>query len=178
MPAITKTTEKTFYALAAARITIGLVFLWAFVDKLFGLGFATCRDGVSNAVSIGCGQAALSGGSATSGFLSHATGPFASFYHQLAGRGWVDWLFMASLLLIGLSLTLGVFVYLSSLTGTLLLILMWSALLWPPQNPLLDEHIIYSLALLAIFFGNPQQKWGLRGRWRATPLVKSLPFLE
>ena len=29
------------YALGAMRIAFGFYFLWAFVDKLFGLGFAT-----------------------------------------------------------------------------------------------------------------------------------------
>ncbi|MFC3824299.1 hypothetical protein ACFOSO_37505, partial [Planomonospora venezuelensis] len=29
------------YAWAAARIALGWVFLWAFADKTFGLGFAT-----------------------------------------------------------------------------------------------------------------------------------------
>ena len=35
---------KALYALALARISLGLIFLWAFFDKLWGLGFATCRD--------------------------------------------------------------------------------------------------------------------------------------
>ena len=33
--------DTTWYALAAARILLGIVFLWAYFDKLFGLGFAT-----------------------------------------------------------------------------------------------------------------------------------------
>lgn len=179
MPAISKTTEKSFYALALGRIGIGLIFLWAFFDKLFGLGFATCRDKISDAVNTGCSQAWIHGGSPTSGFLGHAvSGPFAGAYHQLTGRGWVDWLFMLGLLFIGVGLILGVAVYLSALTGSLLLLLMWSARLWPADNPVLDEHIIYVFVLLAVFFANANQRWGLRDRWRRTALVKALPFLE
>jgi len=29
--------------LSLTRIAIGFIFLWAFLDKLLGLGFATCR---------------------------------------------------------------------------------------------------------------------------------------
>jgi len=36
-----KATEQVWYAVAAMRILLGIIFLWAFVDKLFGLGFAT-----------------------------------------------------------------------------------------------------------------------------------------
>ena len=35
---------KARYALAVARIALGWTFLWAFVDKLFGLGFATAAE--------------------------------------------------------------------------------------------------------------------------------------
>ena len=39
------TTYKTaWYALALSRILLGFVFLWAFLDKTFGLGFATAAE--------------------------------------------------------------------------------------------------------------------------------------
>ena len=36
--------KKQEYILGLLRISIGLIFLWAFFDKLFGLGFATSFD--------------------------------------------------------------------------------------------------------------------------------------
>lgn len=55
-------------ALAALRITTGFVFLRAFFDKLFGLGYATKSA-----------NAWINGGSPTEGFLSRvAVGPFES----------------------------------------------------------------------------------------------------
>jgi thiosulfate dehydrogenase (quinone) large subunit len=48
--------------LAAARIAIGWTFLWAFLDKAVGLGFATQRA-----------DAWISGGSPTFGYLTFAT---------------------------------------------------------------------------------------------------------
>jgi hypothetical protein len=36
-----------------------------------------------------------------------AQGPFASFYHSIAGTSWANWLFMLGLLGIGVGLMLG-----------------------------------------------------------------------
>lgn len=179
MAIINKNASKSFYLLALARISIGFIFLWAFFDKLFGLGFSTCRSASTDVVNIGCSQSWLHGGSPTTGFLQHATkGPLADFYHNLSGQGWVDWMFMAGLLAVGAGLILGVGVRLATLFGSVILLLMWSAELWPANNPILDEHIVYIFVLLALNMSNSQQKWGLREWWTKTKLVKSAPFLE
>lgn len=178
MAQINKKAASSFYALALARIGLGFVFLWAFIDKLFGLGFATCRDKL-DAVHVGCSAAWVNGGSPTAGFLGHATkGPLASTYQNLAGHGWVDWLFMAGLLGVGVGLLLGIGMRLSTITGAVMLLLMWSAALWPANNPVLDDHIIYIFVLVALLLSNSQQKWGLRDWWVNTGLVKATPFLE
>ena len=62
--------------LAVARVLLGLVFLWAFVDKLFGLGIATPAA-----------RAWLNGGSPTTGFLKSVEGPFSNFFNGIAGIG-------------------------------------------------------------------------------------------
>src|SRR4030095_68696 len=130
------------------RISLGFIFLWAFLDKLFGLGFATCRDAKSGAIDVMCSKAWLEGGSPTTGFLKNGTqGPFADFYQGLAGHAWVDWLFMAGLLLIGLALITGIALKLATISGSLLLFMMWTAALWPANNPVLDEHLVYILVL-------------------------------
>ena len=84
------------YALAVMRIAFGFYFLWAFVDKLFGLGFATPAE-----------RAVVNGGSPTTGYLSGVEGPLAGFYNGMAGSTFIDILFMAGLLGIGLTLVLG-----------------------------------------------------------------------
>ena len=122
------------------RIAMGWIFLWAFLDKVFGLGFATTPE-----------KSWLAGGSPTSGFLQFAPkGPFAGFYHALAGQPWVDWLFMLGLLALGISLILGLKVKLASYGGVALMILMYLALIPPANNPIIDEHIIYALVLLVL----------------------------
>lgn len=116
---------------------MGLIFLWAFFDKLFGLGFATKGE-----------NAWISGGSPTSGFLLHGTkGPFAEFFQSLAGIAAVDWLFMAGLLGVGLTLVLNRYVKWGALVGSTMLFLMYIAAFPPENNPLIDDHIVYILVL-------------------------------
>lgn len=167
------------YAWALLRLALGFVFMWAFFDKLFGLGFATCKDKLSGVVDIGCSQAWVHGGSPTTGFLGHATtGPFADFYNKLAGHNWVDWLFMLGLLFIGVGLLFGTWVRSAAAAGIIMLLLMWSALLWPVNSPGIDEHIIYALALFGIALTADHHIWSLRRWWLKTSLAKSLPFLK
>ena len=68
-----------YQVLAVLRITMGLTFLWAFLDKAFGLGYATTSK-----------QAWIHGGSPTQGFLSHVEiGPMQGLLRDWAGAGWV-----------------------------------------------------------------------------------------
>lgn len=171
--------DGSLYAWALLRIVLGYIFLWAFLDKTFGLGFATCKSAVSGSVNLGCSQAWIHGGSPTAGFLGHAvSGPFASFYHRLAGHALVDWLFMLGLLFIGLGLLLGVWVRTAAFAGIAMLLLMWSSLLWPAETPGVDEHIIYALALFGIALVDEHQVLGLRKAWLKTSVAKALPFLR
>lgn len=171
--------DGSLYVWALLRLSLGFIFLWAFFDKLLGLGMSTCKDSLTGAVDVGCSDAWLSGGSPTTGFLDNAvTGPFVSFYNDLAGVAWVDWLFMLGLLVVGVGLLFGIFVRFAALSGIVMLLLMWSAQLWPTNTPLLDDHIIYALVLFGIALVDDNQVWGLRAWWRKTPIAKALPFLK
>ncbi len=126
---------KTIWLLL--RLSLGFIFLWAFLDKTFGLGFAT---------KSGAGW--LQGGSPTAGFLGHAVrGPFVDFFHNLAGVALVDWLFMLGLLFVGVALIVNRYVKLAALAGSMMLLFMYLALLLPENNPIIDEHIVYILVL-------------------------------
>lgn len=129
------------------RLTMAFIFLWAFFDKLIGLGFGTAPA-----------QAWINGGSPTSGFLAMAVkGPFASFFHTLSGIAVVDWLFMLGLLFVGLTLSLNKYVKWGSITGIAMLALMYLALLFPANNPIIDDHIVYILVLWLIYLKSPQR---------------------
>ena len=147
---------------------MGWIFLWAFMDKLWGLGISTAPE-----------KSWLLGNSPTSGFLSSAAyGPFSAFFHSLAGSPVVDWLFMMGLLLIGLSLILGIGVKIAGYSGTLLVMLMWLSMLPPKQNPILDDHVIYAFLLLALATAKSGRWIGFGEWWSSTSLVKKFPFLE
>lgn len=173
-----KTAAAGFLALTLARISLGFVFLWAFFDKLLGMGFATCRNAVTDAVNFGCEQAWVQGGSPTEGFLTHATqGPFASWFQDLAGYAWVDWLFMLGLLGIGLSLLAGVALRVGAVAGSVMLLLMWLAALWPANNPAIDDHIVYIFVLVAIAAFARYQKLSCAKWWQRLPFVRKNPWL-
>jgi thiosulfate dehydrogenase [quinone] large subunit len=165
-------------ALAVLRVAFGLTFLWAFLDKTFALGFHTGygQDGTLDRF----GDAAwIHGGSPTEGFLKFgADGPFKDFYNSIAGAGWANWLFMLGLLGIGLALTLGIGMRIAAATGALLYVLMWTVVLPPENNPVLDDHILgaVSLVVLAAFYAG--DTWGLGQWWAGTRLVKDNPVLR
>jgi thiosulfate dehydrogenase (quinone) large subunit len=172
-----KKSDRVDYLWTVVRIALGLIFLWAFFDKLIGLGFATCLNSETGSVETLCDGSWIRGGSPTFGFLSFATkGPFAELFKSMAGSVLVDWLFMLGLLGIGLTLTFGFAVRLGSLSGVFLMVLMWLAVLPPEHHPILDEHIIYGLVLLTFFFMPPKKficKW-----WKKLKIVKRNKILE
>lgn len=138
---------KAKYVLVTIRIAMALIFLWAFVDKLFGLGFATTPE-----------KSWLAGVSPTTGFLSYATyGPFASIFKALAGVPLVDWLFMLGLLFVGLTFLFNKYVKYSSIVGMLMMLLMYLSMFPPKNNPLIDDHIIY-LIIFAFYFAIHHKK--------------------
>lgn len=165
-------------ALAVLRIGFGLTFLWAFFDKLLALGFATGRgeDGVVDRF----GPAAwVNGASPTEGFLKFgADGPFADFYGSIAGAAWADWLFMLGLLGIGLALTLGIGMRAAAAAGALLYVLMWTVVLPPENNPVLDDHLLGAATLVVLALTYAGDTWGLGRRWSELHLVESNPALR
>ena len=158
----------TEYVWALLRIGMGWIFFWAFIDKVFGLGYAT-----------EAGKGWIDGGSPTFGFLKFGTtGPLVEFYHGIAGNAVVDWLFMLGLLGVGLPLMLGVGVRIAASTGVVMLLLMYSAVLLPEHNPVLDDHIIYAVIMAGLAIANPGYDLGLGRWWGRTRLAKRHPVLE
>jgi thiosulfate dehydrogenase (quinone) large subunit len=165
------------HATALLRIALGLVFLWAFLDKTFGLGYATPPA-----------RAWISGGSPTKGFLGAVeVGPLRDAFHAIAGAAWADWLFMLGLLGIGVAVTAGVALRVSAVAGTIMLALMWLAE-WPlamltatgepsgSTNPVIDSHVIYALGLIAVAAAGAGRTWGLGKAWDGIAFVHAHPW--
>lgn len=154
-------------AIAALRVCLGFVFLWAFLDKTFGLGYSTSSE-----------KSWISGGSPTNGFLSHvAVGPLQSIFNTIAGTWWADLLFMIGLFTVGVALILGVGLRIAAVAGSLMMVLMWAAE-WPmarftsvgaatsSTNPFVDYHLIYALSMIVLAVIGAGTYFGL-GKWWA-----------
>ena len=165
--------------LAVLRIAFGFTFLWAFFDKLLALGFSTGRSEDGSTVDRFGPAAWINGSSPTEGFLKFgADGPFKGFYNAIGGTPFADWGFMLGLLCIGLALTFGVGMRIAAISGAVLYVLMFTVALPPANNPLLDDHILGALTLVALALLNAGNTWGLGHWWSRTELVESNPVLR
>jgi len=167
-PEVTGTGRAFGYVAAAIRLSLGWVFLWAFLDKTFGLGHETAGK-----------DAWINGGEPTRGFLQFAAkGPFAGIYKDIAGAGWADWLFMIGLLGIGVALIAGVAMRIAAAAGALLLVLMWTAVLPPENNLFMDDHLIYAMVLVLLALAGAGHTLGLGTAWERIPFVRKYPVLH
>lgn len=164
------------------RITLGWVFLWSFLDKLLGLGFSTGRNPETGAIDFFGADAWINGGSPTEGFLQfgvHSKGFLVDFYQGLAGATWVEWVYMLSLLAIGLGLIFGIGTRLAAIGGIIWMALFYTAsAVWPEQNPFVDVHVVYAIVLFGIAYVGAGRYLGLGRWWESTALVRRFPILK
>jgi thiosulfate dehydrogenase (quinone) large subunit len=176
---------RGMWAWTVLRILIGWSFLWAFLDKMFGLGFSTCRgaggEGVAaSSIDYLCDAAMINGGSPTYGFLNFGT--------QASHTGFLfDWMapsapdsinladvgFMSALLLLGVALMLGVATRIAALGGAVLMLFMFLAAdVWPENNPVNSSHVVEMVVLLGIATVGPG-RFSLQN-W----MVRTFPFMS
>ena len=164
--------------LAVTRVAVGFIFLWAFLDKLFGLGYST-----PSARSV------INGGSPTKGFLSHVTvGPLQGLFTSIAGSPVVDTLFMLSLLAIGVAMILGAGLRIAAISNVVLMLGMWAAE-WPmakmasdgtatgSSNPFMDYHLAYALIGIVFAYFAVASRYGLGAWWSERAVVRKNPIL-
>ncbi len=150
------------------RLSIGFIFFWAFLDKTFGLGISTPPD-----------KAWITGASPTYGFLQFgSSGPLQPLWQALAGNVVVDWLFMLGLFGVGLAFLLGIAMRVAAVAGSLMMFLIYLAVLWPQHNPMIDEHVIYALVLLGLGFSDLGREFSLAKWWEKTWLVRKFNWLK
>ncbi|TNM27095.1 hypothetical protein FH715_22050 [Streptomyces sedi] len=165
--------------LAVVRIATGMVFLWPFLDKALGLGYSTASE-----------NAWVRGGSPAEGYLSSVTvGPLESVFQSWAGVALVDWLYMAGMGGLGISLVLGIGLRVTAIAGPLLMLTLWLSM-YPPArhasdgtptmstNPLIDQHVVFAGVMVAVALCSAGRVYGLGGWWERTQLVRSFPWLR
>ena len=157
------------YVWAGTRIALGWIFLWAFLDKLFGLGHETATK-----------DAWINGGSPTKGFLGlrrEGSVPGALPGHRRRGLG-----------------RLAVHDRPARHRGRpaarhrrcgspqppvrLLMVLMWTAVLPPENNPFMDDHLIYAAVLAGLALVGAGNTLGLGRVWATLPLVRRFGWLR
>lgn len=166
------TTRLGRRVLAVLRLATGFLFLWAFIDKTFGLGFATPAA-----------RAWVAGGAPSQGFLlgDGVVGPLKPFFTAIASPA-TDVLFQLGMLGVGAAVMLGIGLRVSAAVGSFMMVLMYAAE-WPfaantaSTNPLVDYHIIYALALITVAVLAAGDTWGFGDRWKQLPVVRRLPWL-
>ena len=164
--------------LAISRIVIGFTFLWAFLDKLFGLGFATPSS-----------RAWINGGTPAQGFIKNIDGPFKDVF-QIFANPFGDWLFMAGLLGIGVAMIAGAGLRIAAVAGTLLMLFMFMAE-WPSAtalvdgklvsgstNPIVDSHWHEGLLLIIAAVTLAGDTWGVGKWWRSLGFVQRHRWLR
>jgi thiosulfate dehydrogenase [quinone] large subunit len=168
----TMMTSTAAKALSVLRVATGFIFLWAFLDKTFGLNYSTPSA-----------KAWIHGGSPTKGFLKSVdVGPLQSTFHSIAGAGLTNWLFMLGMLGIGVALIAGVAVRIATVSGVLMMAFMWLAEFPLAQhtsagtpsgsvNPLVDYHLIYAIVLVVLAATYAGTTWGLGRIWAKLPFV-------
>lgn len=142
------------------RISLGWLFFYAGVTKLLNPDWTA------------------------TGYLKGAK-TFVGFYEWLLTPNIlsvVDFLNEWGLTLIGLSLLLGVMVRLSSVLGAILMLLYYFVVLdfpYPNEHSfLIDEHIIYAVALVVLAYFRAGRIWGLERFCSALPLCSRFPRLR
>ncbi|MDM8083986.1 DoxX family protein [Cellulomonas cellasea] len=171
------TTAAGRRALAVLRIATGFVFLWAFLDKTFGLRHSTGAPRPDGSVA----PSWLDGGEPSQGYLQNgAVGPAKEIFAAMASPA-TDWLFMLGMLGVGAAVVLGIGLRLAACAGSLLMMTLWVAQ-WPPQdgsmNPVVDQHLVYTLVLVVCALLLAGDTWGLGRRWAALRLVRRAPLLR
>ncbi|MFD4636467.1 DoxX family membrane protein [Lentzea sp. NPDC058436] len=160
-------TRPALVLLGLVRIVFGWVMLWAGLDKVFGLGFATPAE-----------RSVLSGVSPTKGYLGNLDGPAASVMGPLAGNVVVDVLFVGGLVLGGLALLLGVATRVAGIGAALIFAPLWFTSLPLANNPVVDQHLVYVLVGLLLAFTPSGTTLGLGAVWARLPFVRDHAWLR
>lgn len=158
--------------LAVLRLATGFIFLWAFLDKTFGLGYATPPE-----------RAWINGGTPSQGFLlgDNVVGPLKPFFASIASPA-SDVLFMLAMLGLGVAVLLGIGLRVSAVVGTFVLMAMYLAE-WPigtghgSTNPLVNYHVIYALSLVVIAVTHAGDTVGAGRPWKRLGMVRKAHWL-
>ena len=164
---------------AALRIALGLVYLWAFISQGFGITYtnkatpppdAPAGAKVTYEWTFGYDSDA---GWISSGFSHSPTesyvdnnlhGPLA-FIPQKLPTGLVDFMWIFAIGGLGIALMLGICSRIAGWGGLLLNLMIWFSVFPPSTNPVIDaEHFMFAFSIFLLMWLHASNYWGI-GRW-------------
>ena len=183
--------RRAMWTWVVVRLLVGSAFLWSFLDRLYGLGVPTPAA-----------EGWIDGGSPTASTLWYdLRGPLADPVRAITGarviRGpssferysvvtrlvephaWVDWVFMLSMLIIGMALVLGVLTRICAVGG-----MVWMAViqavtaLWATSSLLVALHVLTFLLLGGIAIVGHAGHPGPGVMWQRLRFVRTHHLLE
>ncbi len=138
-----KINDGAIIAVLALRLSLGWLFFYSGIIKIFDADWTAA------------------------GYLAGAK-TFPALFHWFAlpaNIGWVNFVNEWGLALVGLLLITGLFVRYAAIAGVVLMILYYLPILAFPypsaHSFLIDEHVIYALALFFLFWSDAGKVYGL-----------------
>lgn len=149
-------------------------------EQAFGVAYLALRFVVGVMFFLSGWKKVTSDWSA-SAYLISANGPFADWFHSLAGNGFIDGLNAWGMLFLGIALILGLCVRPAAILGATLMMLYYLAhFVANTANGLIDEHIILIVVLAMFAAGGAGHAFGLNavvmGNLRKTNAVTRFIF--
>ena len=156
--------KKQEYLLGLLRIFFGLEFLWAFFDRLIGLGIATAPA-----------DSFLAGAPQTEGYLIFVTNPESPFAFIFNGPDalllelgvLVDFAYMGMLFVGGITLITGIGVRIGGLSTFIFFFSVWLASFPPTYHPFIEEHFLMMWILLFFVISKSGFWLGFGERWNS-----------
>lgn len=152
---------------ALTRISLGLGYLWTFLDLTFGLGLHTPAD-----------RAWLTGNSPIRWSLINLDGYLANRLHPSSGVPALDLALMLLLLGTGTALLLGIALWPAAAANTVVMAL--SLLVrWPePGDTFINAYLILLLLGLGLAASRAGDVWGVGAAWGRSAPVRRFPWLR
>lgn len=160
-------TESVNIVKGASRFIMGWIFFWPFLDKMFGLGHETPA-----------GMGLIDGFSPTSFVTQIADGWFKDFFISIGGNPVTDFLFMAGLLLIGLTMIVGITSKITTISGCAFCFVLYLAEFPPKTALILDYHLVFILFMIVLYLFGTYETYSLMKWWKKMPIVRDYAVLQ
>jgi thiosulfate dehydrogenase (quinone) large subunit len=130
-------------------------------ERMFGVTYLALRF-VVGAMFFLSGWKKITSDWSASSYLLAANGPFADWFHSLAGSGFIDTMNAWGMLFLGIALLLGLCVRPAAILGAVLMMLYYLAhFVANTASGLIDEHIILIVVLAMFAAGGAGHAFGL-----------------